>query len=87
MFCITNLYKKFGVFVSKFKPEISENLDFAKEEAGSLDLKNKLHEVCLEIERTKQWFEMETDRNLIDASIHQLMTLNAKYKYLISKLK
>ena len=88
MFNIIDLRKTVNIFVNKFKPEVLENSNIiSNQNTINTDLKNKLHEVCLEIEQTKQWFEMETDKNLIDASIHQLMTLKSKYKYLISKLK
>ncbi len=73
-----NLLKKIGIHKSHTKqPSEKINSQITKE----------LKEICSEIERTNIWFQAETDENLIDASIHQREALNARYRYLISKLK
>ena len=36
---------------------------------------------------TDMWFEMEDDEDLIDASIYQRESLNARYRYLLRKAK
>lgn len=63
------------------KPDFSNNTNL------NIDIKNKLKDISLEINNTKQWFNAETDNELIDASIHKLITLNSEYKYLLSKIK
>lgn len=63
------------------KPDFSNNTNI------NIDIKNKLKDISLEINNTKQWFNTETDNELIDASIHKLITLNSEYKYLLSKIK
>ncbi|MBQ3093389.1 MAG: hypothetical protein IJC57_03955 [Clostridia bacterium] len=63
------------------KPDFSNNTNL------NIDIKNKLKDISLEINNTKQWFNTETDNELIDASIHKLITLNSEYKYLLSKIK
>lgn len=50
-------------------------------------LQKELRKVCNELEKTNLWFQNEVDSNLIDACIHQRKVLNAKYKYLINKIK
>lgn len=63
------------------KPDFSNNTNL------NIDIKNKLKDISLEINNAKQWFNTETDNELIDASIHKLITLNSEYKYLLSKIK
>ena len=63
------------------KPDFSNNTNL------NIDIKNKLKDISLEINNTKQWFNTETDNELIDASIHKLITLNSEYKCLLSKIK
>ena len=63
------------------KPDFSNNTNL------NINIKNKLKDISLEINNTKQWFNTETDNELIDASIHKLITLNSEYKYLLSKIK
>ena len=63
------------------KPDFSNNTNL------NIDIKNKLKDISLEINNTKQWFNTETNNELIDASIHKLITLNSEYKYLLSKIK
>lgn len=51
------------------------------------DIKDEIKQICLEMEKTNRWFQMEVDTDLIEACIHQREVLNARYKYLINKLK
>ena len=67
--------------------KIETNPDFSNNTNLNIDIKNKLKDISLEINNTKQWFNTETDNELIDASIHKLITLNSEYKYLLSKIK
>ena len=41
---------------------------------------NELREICAQIKCTDMWFEMEEDEDLIDASIYQRESLNARYR-------
>ncbi len=74
-----NLLEKIGI--SRNKNSSSASKDFDSQ------ITKELKEICSEIERTNIWFQTETDENLIDASIHQREALNARYRYLISKLR
>lgn len=67
--------------------KIETKPDFSNNTNPNIDIKNKLKDISLEINNTKQWFNTETDNELIDASIHKLITLNSEYKYLLSKIK
>lgn len=58
-----------------------------QEASANTDLKEEIKQICLEMEKTNRWFQMEVDENLIEACIHQREVLNARYKYLINKLK
>ena len=48
---------------------------------------NELREICAQIKCTDMWFEMEEDEDLIDASIYQRESLNARYRYLLRQAK
>ena len=48
---------------------------------------NELREICAQIKCTDMWFEMEEDEDLIDASIYQRESLNARYRYLLRQGK
>ena len=48
---------------------------------------NDLREICAQIKCTDMWFEMEEDEDLIDASIYQRESLNARYRYLLRQAK
>ena len=48
---------------------------------------NELREICAQIKCTDMWFEMEEDEDLIDASIYQRESLNARYRYLLRQKK
>ena len=50
-------------------------------------IRTEIRNVCLELQKTENWFQMEIDSNLIEACIHQREVLNARYKYLMNKLK
>lgn len=56
----------------------------------SLD-KNKIiaeiQNICDEMNQTDMWFQLEIDTDLIDACIYKREMLNAKYRYLINKIK
>ena len=47
----------------------------------------ELKEISIEMEKTNLWFQMENNSDLIDACIHQREVLNARYRYLINKIK
>lgn len=51
------------------------------------DIAEEIRQICLEMEKTNNWFQMEVDEDLIEACIHQREVLNARYRYLINKLK
>lgn len=50
-------------------------------------IRKEIRNICLELQKTENWFQMEIDSNLIEACIHQREVLNARYKYLMNKLK
>ena len=50
-------------------------------------LKDEIKEICRQLELTEKWFQYEKDDNLIEACIYQREVLNAKYRYLMQKLK
>ena len=43
--------------------------------------------ICDEIDKTEMWFEGENDPDLIDACLYQKELLNARYRYLLKKVK
>ena len=47
----------------------------------------EIKDICNEMDKTNLWFQMENNEDLIDACIHQREVLNARYRYLISKIK
>ena len=70
-----NLFKKLGIKKEENKPE--ENIS----------VKEELRKVRMEIEKTNMWFQTEVDENLIEACIHQREVLNARYRYLMNKIR
>ena len=48
---------------------------------------NEIRDVCHQMDCTNMWFEMEEDSDLIEACIHQMEVLNARYRYLIRKAR
>ncbi len=58
-----------------------------KLELQNSDIAEEIRQICLEMEKTNNWFQMEVDEDLIEACIHQREVLNARYRYLINKLK
>lgn len=81
---ILNLLKKLGIHnknnLSVSPEEISRNEE-------KLKIEQEIREICLEMEKTNKWFQMESDNDLIDACIHQREVLNARYRYLMNKIK
>ena len=81
---ISNLLKKLRIH-NKNKSSVNpEELKTAEEK---LKIQQEIHEICLEMEKTNRWFQMESDKDLIDACIHQREVLNARYRYLMNKIK
>ncbi len=74
-----NLLKKIDLHKKK-KPLKS---DFEKRD----DLIKEIKNICSEMDKTNMWFQMESDSDLIEACIHQREVLNARYRYLINKIK
>ena len=67
-----------------------KKLDLKKKkklELQNSDIAEEIRQICLEMEKTNNWFQMEVDEDLIEACIHQREVLNARYRYLINKLK
>ena len=88
---LNNIQKIINITINYVK-KIETKPDFSNKNINThininTDIKNKLRDICLEINNTKQWFNTETDSELIDASIHKLITLNSEYKYLLSKIR
>ena len=51
------------------------------------ELIDEIKNVCMEIEETNMWFQMEKDSDLIEACIHRREFLYARYRYLINQIK
>ena len=68
------------IFVGKSNQEAIVN-------AKRIRFFNELREICAQIKCTDMWFEMEEDEDLIDASIYQRESLNARYRYLLRQAK
>lgn len=56
-------------------------------EKQNLELLEEIKEVCSEMAKTENWFQMESNDDLIEACIYQREFLNSRYKYLINKVK
>ena len=41
----------------------------------------------VQMQCTEMWFQMEEDEDLIEASIYQIESLRARYRYLLKKAK
>lgn len=74
-----NLLKKMDIHKKK-EPLKS---DFKKRN----DLIEEIKNICSEMDKTNLWFQMESDSDLIEACIHQREVLNARYRYLMNKIK
>lgn len=46
-----------------------------------------IRDVCAGIDAAQSRFEQETDADLIEASIYELQSLRAKYRYLLRKAR
>ena len=44
-------------------------------------------DLYVQMECTEMWFQMEEDEDLIEASIYQIESLRARYRYLLKKAK
>ncbi len=75
-----NFIKKIELH-KKSKP--IENPDSLNQEKLIEEIKN----ICREMDKTNLWFQMEENSDLIDACIHQREVLNARYRYLMNKIK
>lgn len=56
-------------------------------EKQNLEILEEIKEVCSEMAKTENWFQMESNEDLIEACIYQREFLNSRYKYLINKVK
>ena len=82
-----DLHKKNKHNVKKDTLKLKKELSEICPEKDKIQLQEELREVCLEMEKTNRWFQMEVDSDLIDACIHQREVLNARYRYLMNKIK
>ncbi|MDR3179091.1 MAG: DUF2508 family protein [Oscillospiraceae bacterium] len=69
-------------------------LNFKKKKINNTKAKNKSRGLLNEVKRTKDeifctenWFNFETNNDLIDACIYKLKSLEAKNKFLLMKTK
>ncbi len=74
-----NLLKKIELHK---KPRTEKNYEIERTR-----IMEELKEISIEMEKTNLWFQMENNSDLIDACIHQREVLNARYRYLINKIK
>lgn len=51
------------------------------------DIIKQMKEINLELERIQKNFDFYTDFDLIDSCIYEMLSLKAKYKYLLKKIK
>ncbi len=72
--------------LKKLSQRKKNNLKLQDDSINS-DVKDEIRQICLEMGKTNRWFQMEVDEDLIEACIHQREVLNARYRYLINKLK
>lgn len=79
-----NFIKKIELHKPKNQKNYSKNdIEYSKKQ----DLIKEIKIICNELDKTNIWFQMENDSDLIDACIHQREVLNARYRYLINKIK
>ena len=79
-----NFIKKIELHKPKNQKNYSKNdIKYSKKQ----DLIKEIKIICNELDKTNIWFQMENDSDLIDACIHQREVLNARYRYLINKIK
>lgn len=74
-----NILKKMEIH----KKNKTSKSDFKKRN----DLIEEIKSICNEMDKTNLWFQMESDSDLIEACIHQREVLNARYRYLMNKIK
>ncbi len=58
-----------------------------KETESVFEIKNEIKGICEKIAKTELWFEDEQNEDLIDACLYQREFLNARYRYLLKKIK
>lgn len=68
---------------TKRKKLVEEKLILKKKS----ELIDEIKDVCMELEETNMWFQMEKDSDLIEACIHRREFLYARYRYLINQIK
>ncbi len=86
---IRNYIKKVVVNILKFW-NFSKKQDSENEEeyvVNRSNLVDEIKEVCRKLDQTETWFQMENDEDLIEACIHQGEVLNARYRYLLNRIK
>lgn len=64
-----------------FKNIQTETIDSGQE------IINEIRDVSKQLICTDNWFQMESDGDLIEACIYQREVLNARYRYLMKKAK
>ena len=79
------VYHKMMNLIKMIKPKNNTVNHTIKKQ--NLELIEEIKEVCSEIAKTENWFQMESNIDLIEACIYQRECLNSKYKYLIKKFK
>lgn len=77
---LKNFFKKIE---TKRKKLAEEKLSLKKKS----ELIDEIKDVCMELEETNMWFQMEKDSDLIEACIHRREFLYARYRYLINQIK
>ncbi len=79
------VYHKMVNLIKMLKPE-SNTINHTIEKQN-LELLEEIKEVCSEMAKTENWFQMESNDDLIEACIYKREFLNSRYKYLINKVK
>ena len=82
-----NFIKKIELHKPKNQKNYSQKSKNDIEYSKKQDLIKEIKIICNELDKTNIWFQMENDSDLIDACIHQREVLNARYRYLINKIK
>ena len=70
----------------KFKKE-PPNCGAVILEKQNMELFKEIKDVCSEMAKTENWFQTESNSDLIEACIYQKEFLNSKYRYLINMVK
>lgn len=66
---------------------VNKDKNFREIQREIENIKLEIGLVCEQINKTDIWFEGESNEDLIDACIYQREFLNARYRYLLKKIK